>query len=360
MGTLALFGENLKGVRMSEMDNEREEQRRRRRQRRLRMMTDPTFILAAVAFYAFIGLSFFPGITLEPFLTPRNMTLGLAAILALIAMSRYLGVFADEKSEGVSSSRRSSEAVDPSLVREIRNYLAHVPRSGGNQLPQVKIDEAFQGQLLARLTTESQSALSKFIESEVFKKTSEARFKNTERTEIIDDIDGIVSTYQTEMGSWRRNANVNLLIGLVCAVLGIGVMWQTLVSLSFGTENDSVLKLSDLYHFLARFGLVLIIESVAFFFLKLYREDRSMIRYLRNEITNIELKCLSLKAALSFGAVADLAKVMQSLSATERNFLVKKGDRVISDITYENSEIMLEKILGRYPELLSKLTKHGS
>ena len=84
-----------------------------------------------------------------------------------------------------------------------------------------------------------------------------------------------------------------------------------------------------------------------------------MIRYLRNEITNIESKYLSLKAALSFGSGPDITKVLQSLSATERNFLVKKGERVMSDITYENSEILLEKLLGRHPELLGKLAKPG-
>jgi uncharacterized membrane protein YciS (DUF1049 family) len=134
----------------------------------------------------------------------------------------------------------------------------------------------------------------------------------------------MVATYQLEMASWRKNANLNLLIGLACAVVGIGVMWQTLVTLNFELDAGTSWKMSDLYRFLARVGLVLIIESVAFFFLKLYREDRSMIRYLRNEITNLESKCLSLKAALSFGSVDDISKVLQSLSATERNFLVKK------------------------------------
>jgi len=61
-----------------------------------------------------------------------------------------------------------------------------------------------------------------------------------------------------------KNANVNLVIGLGCAIAGITVMWQTLVTLSF-EAGASGLHLSDLYHFIARFGLVLIIESVAFF-----------------------------------------------------------------------------------------------
>jgi hypothetical protein len=221
---------------------------------------------------------------------------------------------------------------------------------------QVNIDEEFKGQLLARLTTESQSALSSFVESEIFKKTAESRFKAEERNHVVTDVDQMISTYQVEMNSWRKNANVNLVIGLVCAILGIGVMWQTLATLNFEIGTDASWKFADLYRFLARFGLVLIIESVAFFFLKLYREDRSMIRYLRNEITNLESKCLSLRVALSFGSAADITKVLQSLSATERNFLVKKGERVMSDIAYENSEILLERILGS-PELLAKLTK---
>ena len=130
---------------------------------------------------------------------------------------------------------------------------------------------------------------------------------------------------------------------------------QTLITLSFDVDATGW-RISDLYRFLARFGLVLIIESVAFFFLKLYREDRAMIRYFRNEITNLESKTSALRAALTFGTPADLSKTLQALSGTERNFLVKKGDRVMSEINYENSEILLEKIFSR-PELIEKIAK---
>jgi uncharacterized membrane protein YciS (DUF1049 family) len=328
-----------------------------RRQRMRRMILDPSTIMATAAIYLALGLYAFPSAFSGDFFTPRNIALGIASISVLFLMSRYLGIFNEEPSTETRSPRQASEPVDPSLLREIRNYLAHAPRPSADQPTQINIDETFKGQLLARLTTESQSALAAFVESEIFKKAAETRFKEGERNHIVKDIDQMVATYQLEMASWRKNANLNLLIGLACAVVGIGVMWQTLVTLNFELDAGTSWKMSDLYRFLARVGLVLIIESVAFFFLKLYREDRSMIRYLRNEITNLESKCLSLKAALSFGSVDDISKVLQSLSATERNFLVKKGERVMSDITYENSEILLEKLLGRHPELLGKLTK---
>jgi hypothetical protein len=340
-------------------DEDRKERSRRNRLRVMRMMSDPTIIIAAVAINASVALIAFPERYWDTYITPRNVGVVIAALAFIVFTSKYLGIFSDGRPSSTSVSRVSSEAIDPGLLREIRNYLVHASRPGASPPTQINIDEAFQGQLIARLVTESQSAIAAFIESEVFKQTDEGRFKTQERNRIVEDVDQIISTYQLEMASWRKNANVNLMIGLVCAVLGIGVMWQTLVTLNFEIGNDVTLKITDLYHFLARFGLVLIIESVAFFFLKLYREDRNMIRYLRNEITNLESKCLSLKVALSFGSPADITKVLQSLSSTERNFLVKKGERVMSDITYENSEILFEKLVGRYPELLGKLTKQN-
>jgi uncharacterized membrane protein len=344
------------------MSDEVEEAQQRARVRRAgrmkKVMLDPVMLIAAAGVYLSFAMFVFPEF-MTSFLSGRTLGLFIAGISILLVMSKYLGIFADEATEMVAT-RAPVESLDPKLLREIRNYLVHAPRSGDTQATQINIDEAFKGQLLARLTTESQSALASFIESEIFKKTAESRFKENEKNHITTDVDQMISTYQIEMTSWRKNANVNLLIGLVCAVVGIAVMWQTLVTLNFELESGTSWKITDLYRFLARFGLVLIIESVAFFFLKLYREDRSMIRYLRNEITNLESKCLSLKAALSFGSATDITKVLQSLSGTERNFLVKKGERVMSDISYENSEILLEKILGRYSELLGKVAKPAS
>lgn len=336
---------------------ELKKRQQRRQKRMLKLMFDPVIILAALGVYAAGALFVLPEGLLEQFLTPKRIAAIIATISLLLFISKYLGILPDQQSEQLPSLKRSTTSPDTALLREVRNYLAHAPRTSATAPSQINIDDAFKGQLLARLTTESQSALSSFIESEIFKKSAESHFKESERTQIVGDIDQMISAYQLETASWRKNANVNLLIGLICAILGIGVMWQTLVTLNFELDNGVSWKVADLYRFLARLGLVLIIESVAFFFLKLYREDRSMIRYLRNEITNLETKCLSLKAALSFGSSADITKVLQSLSSTERNFIVKKGERVMSEITYENSEIILEKLLNRNPEFLAKLLK---
>ena len=269
------------------------------------------------------------------------------AFLAFVAA--YLGIF------DTTSSRRTRPDPDPetvyAIVQEMRNFLAH-PRPNNAPPVQINVDEDLKNQLLAKLEAQNQAALSKFIESEVFKKAAASDIKANQSRELAKSMDEDIDHYQDDMASWRKNANVNLIIGLSCAVAGIAVMWQTLITIDAIAGDWR----ANLYHFLARFGLVLIVESVAFFFLKLYREDRAMIRYFRNEITNLESKATALNAALNFGTPADLSKVLQSLTSTERNFLVKKGDRVMSDINYENSEILIEKIFNR-PDVIERLAK---
>ncbi|MGJ5066740.1 hypothetical protein [Bradyrhizobium oligotrophicum] len=279
---------------------------------------------------------------------------GVAAMGAALLSSAYLGLFKDIKPAKLRSVRVQDDEDVHKILREVRNYIVHSPTS---TVPpsQINIDEEFKGQLLARLTTESQNALASFVEGEVFKKAAEADIREKHLENLNVGIDEMLSNFAGEMNGWRKNANINLIIGLGCAIIGIGVMWQTLVALTFDVGAGEAWRVTDLYRFVARFALVLIIESVAFFFLKLYREDRNMIRYFRNEITNLESRYVALKAALDFGLAADISKVLQSLSSTERNFLVKKGDRVISDIGYENSEILVEKILARLPEIASKI-----
>jgi hypothetical protein len=318
------------------------------------------FVFMALFYTGFallFGESYFGLNFLEGFFTPRKVGIFLVLSALGLFVANYLGIFeADEKFPPRTVIDRSEELQE--TLRELRNYVVHFRPTTADA--QINIDEEFKNQLLARLTTESQSALSSFVKSEVFKQAAKKNFKEDKLQAIGDQLDAVIDTYQRDMASWRKNANVNLWIGLLCAIGGIGVMWQTLIVLPFEIGNTGTWYIGDLYRFLARFGLVLIIESVAFFFLKLYREDRSMIRYFRNEITNLEAKAAALKTTLIFGIPSDLTKILQTLGATERNFLVKKGERVMTDLTYENSDILLEKLIERRPDLIDRIAKLGA
>lgn len=279
----------------------------------------------------------------------------------LIVIAGYLGLFGEaEPTIRRQSDNYNDEVIDMiKYLRELRNYLVHFRSTANSSVSEFNIDEEFKNQILSRLVDESKDALSSFIDSEIFKISAERKFEKDKFEYLTHDIERIANAYHLEIGKWRKNANVNLLLGLFCAIAGIGLMYHALVYAPPPIEPGNNWGV-DFFRFASRFGLVVIIESVAFFFLKLYREDRSMIRYFRNEVTNLEMKGTALKTALVFGTPADRSKVLQMLGATERNFVLKKDERVLTDVTQENSELLLEKLiglLGRYGELANQGAK---
>jgi hypothetical protein len=93
-----------------------------------KMVSDPIFVLLALAVYASAAVIIFPENFLSKFLAPKYLVLAFTAILFVTAISRYLGIFTEEQTDSRASTRASPEAVDPALLREIRNYLVHAPR----------------------------------------------------------------------------------------------------------------------------------------------------------------------------------------------------------------------------------------
>jgi hypothetical protein len=96
------------------------------------------------------------------------------------------------------------------------------------------------------------------------------------------------------------------------------------------TNHPGFLDSISLYsYFIPRISLVIFIEVFAFFFLKLYRSNLDNIRYYHNEMTNIEMKIISLKSSILNADKETINEVIKELSKTERNFVIKKGETTI-------------------------------
>ena len=75
-----------------------------------------------------------------------------------------------------------------------------------------------------------------------------------------------------------------------------------------------------------RLSLVILIEIFAYFFLGLYKSSLTEIKYFQNEITNIEAKYLAMDQAIILGDKPTIKKLLDHISKTERNFILKKGE----------------------------------
>jgi hypothetical protein len=153
----------------------------------------------------------------------------------------------------------------------------------------------------------------------------------------------------------RKNANVNMWIGGLLATIGIIVMGAIIYVYYLGGSDREFS--SFIMGFIPRLSFVVLIETVAFFFLTLYKEDRNMIRYFRNEITNLEAKYLSLEAAARFDDKESLTKVLSTLSSTERNFTIKKSEKMIFEALKEEDNRLFDRTIERFSTVLENLAK---
>ncbi|MCP9626271.1 hypothetical protein NML43_04110 [Rhodopseudomonas palustris] len=286
-------------------------------------------------------------------LSPLFAGLGVAVVL-IISVARQLGL-------AKSGDKRAGARVD-----EIEKKLAVLSEDVLSiqelvkSKSQVALDEQTKQDLQARATAFLQSVTNEKIEQDLVAKfgrsASNERLLESQLKEALAVADGV----KDQILSQRTNANVNLFIGLIFAfggLLAMGYVFLEGLSNLDRPENSISSLLQFCVHFVPRFGFVVLVESVAFFFLNLYREDRALIKFLRNELTNIELRFAALFSAVRFADQVALKEVIASLAKTERNFTVKKNERVMSDIVAEETSIMFERFFDKFALLLAKQRK---
>lgn len=129
-----------------------------------------------------------------------------------------------------------------------------------------------------------------------------------------------------ESSSQNVKANTNLFIGIVLAALSMGIL-STAILFPPNTQG-----IPPLYSYASRVALSVTASIFAIFFLSTYRRNLSEIKYFQNEITNFEARVLALKLFGEF-EFADRSKsdqylltMIERLSGTERNFILKKGE----------------------------------
>lgn len=163
--------------------------------------------------------------------------------------------------------------------------------------------------------------------------------------ELNTKFDNSLERMINEIDSLGRRGNLNLLIGILTTLSGFVIFYLLALHTVHKTPDFSLLN-----DFLPRFSLVLLIELFAYFFLGLYKTSLSEIKYFQNEITNIESRQIALQQALILGDKTTIKKLLESLSNTERNFILKKGETTLS----QDAELMSVQNQKKLSDLIIK------
>lgn len=144
----------------------------------------------------------------------------------------------------------------------------------------------------------------------------------------------------------RGNSRLNLMIGVFVALIAASIIGAPLFMSR--SVPSSVSEFWPAY--ILRLPVGLLLQIVSFFFLRLYVSTENEIKHNKNEVTNVESKFLSLIASREFGYTPELA--IRSLAETERNFVIRKGDKTVgseNDSRYNDMREILDELLDVIP-----------
>jgi hypothetical protein len=139
----------------------------------------------------------------------------------------------------------------------------------------------------------------------------------------------------------QRNGFLNLTIGILFSVISLGVLGYPLVA---GNPTPASEWITLFERFAPRFSVGILIQLIGFFFLRLYVAGENEVHYIRNEITNVELREIAYHAAVLSGNRVTMVHLITEFSRTERNFKLKKGERALysTDTTYNDMRQVLK------------------
>lgn len=121
-----------------------------------------------------------------------------------------------------------------------------------------------------------------------------------------------------EIKNLKRRATINLSLGVSLSIAALLVFFFLVYNEKPDEDYQKVFL-----HFAPRVGLVVFVELLAYFFLKLYKSTLTSIQYYHNELTNIETRKIAAIVAIKHCKEDKIWQTVEYLLKVERNVLIK-------------------------------------
>lgn len=95
------------------------------------------------------------------------------------------------------------------------------------------------------------------------------------------------------------------------------------------------------------------VELFAYFFLRLYKTGLEEIKYFQNELTNLELKHISLIGAFKQNDKDTINSILVNLASTERNRIISKEQTTIELETIRIEKQSASDLIKKFTEITS-------
>lgn len=183
--------------------------------------------------------------------------------------------------------------------------------------------------------------------------------------DAIDDFSGVESSggnstdldWQTILGASRMRlknetrrlstrSTLNLMAGVFFSGVSIAALFYlVLQKIDIASSTSGASEIFRIY--VPRFSVVLLVQLLATFFLRMYVRNEQDILKNKNELTNIELRMAAISLLRTKGS--GVSKIQLELIKEERNFVLKKNEKSMLE---DKDEVVMKAI-----EMLQSLTK---
>lgn len=188
-------------------------------------------------------------------------------------------------------------------------------------------------------------------------KYSSSILKSNESNGLLTHFENLKDRLLRAIEYLEQRGNVNLIIGIVTTLGAVAGLYYIVFQTGPVNFDD---KWQIIGHYVPRISFVVFVEVFAYFFLRLYKSNVEDVKYYHNELTNIDAKLIGLRSALLIGDDVSAKTIMTSLSKTERNYVLRRGETT-SDLERAKLEgkginDSLKQILGIF-KIVSKHDK---
>lgn len=252
-----------------------------------------------------------------------NFFLKIISIAVIILFGVFLGSFVLSYLDNTPTSRINLDAVEDrhQLRSDINEQVSDaIAILKDKKQSSIEFSESDKAEVLARVQAKLESdALHAYVEG--IREIVSSRVKEDALEKLFGNI---IRRLGGEVQDLAKRGNLNLTLGMLTTIVGLFILGY---SVFYSPITLSIQEL--LAYFLPRISLVVLVEIFAYFFLRLYKQSLSEIKYFQNEITNIESRQLALHITMRDDDASLRSKVVEELSKTERNFLIGKDQTTV-------------------------------
>jgi len=327
------------------------------------------FFNVAAIMTAVIGVFYFFYVYLRsdrPFFYENQFTLLMPLVLVgfsiMVFLMKYLqtGSFLGTKADANNDSQYSISKYEiekrlkdqQSLIKNLQVEL----NDSKSKISNIKsIYEEFTVEQKDEFISDIKKKIKNTATDEFIEEIRREIITSTEKDAIIDTIDEKCSESITrlnrETSALGRRGNLNLVLGILTTITGLFILYIYVSKINIDPKEPMLIAAN----FLPRLTLVIFIELFAYFFLKLYKSNLNEIKYFQNELTNIELKFVSLRTAVIKNDEKMIGEVITSLSTTERNFILEKGQTTVGLERHKTDSQTSTGAMSLVSDLIKKL-----